>query len=79
MPPRPAESVAAGKAPELRPLIIASLPSPLCTPVGLAAPPRVADALDGGALGSGRGGGDGGGGGSGGGGDGGGGGGGGSA
>ena len=69
MPPRLAENVAVGKVPELCPLVIAPLPTSLCTPVGPAAPPRLADALGSGVLGSGRGGGDGGGGGSGGGGD----------
>ena len=59
MPPRLAENVAVGKVPELCPLVIAPLPTSLCTPVGPAAPPRLADAR-------GDGGGDGGGGGSGG-------------
>jgi len=55
MPPRPVESVAAGNALELCPLVIASLSTPLCTlgAVGSAAPPRVADAPGGGALGGG--------------------------
>ena len=47
MPPRLAENVAVGKVPELCPLVIAPLPTSLCTPVGPAAPPRLADALGG--------------------------------
>ena len=54
MPPRLAENVAVGKVPELCPLVIAPLPTSLCTPVGPAAPPRLADARgDGGSGGGG--------------------------